>query len=164
MVAPISMNQPIHIKARARASNGEWSALEELTVIPSESPLAISEVMYNHPNGNPADFIEVKNVANYNVDLFSYRFDDGIDFEFAYNDENILSPGEFAVVVDDIDAFSAQHDTNNIRISGEFSGDLSNGGEEIDLEFNNTDLITFTMMTNATGHKPRTEVVILSYR
>ena len=144
VVAPISMNQPIHIKARARASNGEWSALEELTVIPSESPLAISEVMYNHPNGNPADFIEVKNVANYNVDLFSYRFDDGIDFEFAYNDENILSPGEFAVVVDDIDAFSAQHDTNNIRISGEFSGDLSNGGEEIDLEFNNIDLITFT--------------------
>ena len=59
--------------------------------IPEESPLAISEVMYNHPNGNPADFIEIKNVANYNVDLFSYRFDDGIDFEFAYNDENTFS-------------------------------------------------------------------------
>ena len=100
--------------------------------------------MYNHPNGNPADFIEIKNVANYNVDLFSYRFDDGIDFEFAYNDDDTLAPGDFAVVVDDIDAFSAQHDTNNIRISGEFSGDLSNGGEEIDLEFNNIDLISFT--------------------
>ena len=48
--------------------------------------------MYNHPNGNPADFIEIKNVANYNVDLFSYRFDDGIDFEFAYNDEILFLP------------------------------------------------------------------------
>ena len=60
--APISINQPLHVKARARASNGEWSALAELTVIPEESPLAISEVMYNHPNGNPADFIEIKNI------------------------------------------------------------------------------------------------------
>ena len=139
----ITITEPTHIKARVRNSNGEWSALAEATFWTPEIPLAVTELMYHAPDGNPHDYIEVKNVSGQTVTLKGYKLDNAIDFKFKTGPVS-LGSGEYMVIVDDIDAFSTSYPTNGIIIAGEFSGDFSNGGEEVDLEFRNNDLISFS--------------------
>ena len=99
--------------------------------------------MYHAPAGNPHDFIEIRNVSDQPVSLHGYQLDNAINFNFK-NGPVTLGSGEYMVVVDDIAAFSATYPTNSIIIAGEFSGDLSNSGEKLDLEFHNNDLISFS--------------------
>ncbi|HSR87540.1 MAG TPA: lamin tail domain-containing protein, partial [Pontiella sp.] len=139
----ITITEPTHIKARVRNSIGEWSALAEATFWTPEIPLAVTELMYHAPVGNPHDYIEIKNISDHAVTLKGYKLDNAIDFKFK-NGPVSLESGEYMVVVDDIDAFGSSYDTNGIIIAGEFSGDLSNGGEEVDLEFRDNDLISFS--------------------
>lgn len=139
----ITITTPTHLKARVRNSNGEWSALAEATFWTPEIPLAVTELMYHAPDGNPHDYIEVKNVSDQRVTLKGYKLDNAIDFKFKTGPVS-LGSGEYMVVVDDIDAFSSTYATNGIIIAGEFSGDFSNSGEKVDLEFRNNDLISFS--------------------
>jgi hypothetical protein len=139
----ITITEPTHIKARARNTNGEWSALAEATFWTPDIPLAVTEIMYHAPAGNPHDYIEVRNVSDEAVTLKGYKLDNAIDFKFK-NGPVSLGSGEYMVIVDDVDAFSSSYPTNGIIIGGEFSGDFSNGGEKVDLEFRNNDLISFS--------------------
>ncbi len=138
----ISITRPTHVKARAR-SGSTWSALAEGTYWNPEIPLAITELMYHAPDGNPHDFIEVQNISDESVAMKSYKFDDGIDFRFKEGPAQ-LAPGEYMVVVDDIDAFNTTYPAGNITIAGEFSGNFDNNGESLNLEFKNNDLISFS--------------------
>ncbi len=139
----IIITRPTHLKARAY-NGSEWSALAEATYWTPEIPLAVTELMYHAPDGNPHDFIEVKNVSAETVTLKGYKLDNAIDFKFKNAAQNELAPGEYLVVVDDVDAFNATYFTNGVNIAGEFSGDFSNSGEEVDLEFRDNDLISFS--------------------
>jgi hypothetical protein len=139
----ITITKPTHLKARTRNSNGEWSALVEATFWTPEIPLAVTELMYHAPDGNTHDYIELKNISAQAVTLKGYKLDNAVEFKFK-NGPDHLGPDEYMVVVDDLDAFSASYPTNGIIIAGEFSGDFSNGGEEVDLEFRNNDLISFS--------------------
>ena len=139
----ISITKPTHLKARARSAGGEWSALAEATFWTPEIPLAVTELMYHAPAGNPHDYLEVKNISGQAVTLKGYKLDNAVDFKFK-NGPVSLGSGEYMVVVDDIDAFSTTYPTSGIIIAGEFSGDFSNGGEKVDLEFRNNDLISFS--------------------
>ncbi|MBN1123631.1 MAG: lamin tail domain-containing protein, partial [Sedimentisphaerales bacterium] len=81
---PIVLEASRQIKARARASDETWSALNEATfaVGPVADNLRISEVMY-HPAGDPNnEFIELQNIGEVTIDLSLVRFTDGIDFVF----------------------------------------------------------------------------------
>ncbi|MDF7799282.1 lamin tail domain-containing protein [Pontiellaceae bacterium B1224] len=140
----ISITRPTHLMARCRATNGEWSALAEETYWTPEIPLAVTELMYHAPDGNPYDFIEVKNISDETISLQGYKFDNAISFKFKNAAQTSLAPGEFLVAVDDIDSFNAAYPGGGISIAGEFSGDFSNSGEKVDLEFRNEDLISFT--------------------
>lgn len=142
---PISITRPTHLKARARSSTGEWSALAEETYWTADIPLAVTELMYHAPEGNSYDLIELQNISSENVTLKGYKLDDGIEFNFKNSAFTSLAPGEMMVVVDDIDAFNAKYtNSGSVLVAGEFSGDLSNNGEGLDLEFRGEDLITFT--------------------
>jgi hypothetical protein len=100
--------------------------------------------MYHAPDGNAYDFIEVKNISDETVSLQGYKFDNAIDFKFKNADQTTLEPGEYLVAVDDIDAFNLAYPSNTIPIAGEFSGNFSNSGEKVHLEFRDNDLISFT--------------------
>ncbi len=139
---PFSITRPTHIKARA-FNGSDWSALAEGTLWTSEIPLAFTEVMYHAPAGNPHDFIEIQNISDQPLTLNGYKLDHAINFDFK-NGPTTLGPGDYMVVVDDLAAFSAIYPTNGIMIAGEFSGDLRNSGEQVDLEFRNNDLISFS--------------------
>ncbi|MCH6256613.1 lamin tail domain-containing protein [Puniceicoccaceae bacterium K14] len=139
-----TIDGPTHLKARARTSNGEWSALAESMYGAPEIPVAITELMYHAPEGDSYDFIEIQNVSLDIISLAGYKFDNAIEFEFSDASKTSLAPGDYLVVVDDIDAFKTAYPTNGVNIAGEFSGDLSNGGEMVELKYDGVDLITFS--------------------
>ncbi len=139
---PIPITRPTQIKARC--FNGEWSALAVGTFWTDDIPLAVTELMYHAPGGSLHDYIEIQNISSETVTLQGYTLDNAIDFKFKTAAETTLAPGEYVVAVDDIDAFSSTYPTGGVTIAGEFSGNFNNGGEKVDLEFRNSDLISFT--------------------
>ncbi len=143
-IDPIAVHEPVQIKARALLPSGEWSALLEASFWIPDVPLAITELMYHAPAGNPYDFIEIRNVSTQTVRLAGYKLDNAIEFKFKNGMLTQLAPNEYMVVVDDLAAFSSTYPTNGILIAGEYSGDLGNGGETVDLEFHGNDLVSFT--------------------
>ncbi|MDF7807747.1 lamin tail domain-containing protein [Pontiellaceae bacterium B12219] len=141
---PISITRPTHLKARCLTSTGEWSALAEETYWTPEIPLAVTELMYHAPDGNAYDFIEVKNISSEAVSLNGYKLDNAINFKFKNATQTSLAPGEYLVAVNDIDEFNSVYPGSTVPIAGEFSGDFSNSGEKVDLEFRDNDLISFS--------------------
>ena len=115
---PLSLDQPTLLRARAR-DGAEWSALAEAVFWTADIPLAVTELMYHAAASNAHDFIEVRNISDAPVLLDGYKLDGAIDFEFGDGAVATLGPGEFLVVVKDLDAFAATYPTNGIRIAGE---------------------------------------------
>jgi hypothetical protein len=134
--APITLTESAHIKARA-LNGSTWSALNEATyaVGPVVENLRITEIMY-HPqsqagqNDPNEEFIELTNIGAETINLNLVKFTNGIDFTFPSVE---LAPGEYIVVVQDIEAFEAQYGTG-VNIAGQYTASLANNGERIRLE------------------------------
>jgi hypothetical protein len=132
----VTFTESTRVKARV-LSGTAWSPLNEavFAVGPVAESLRITEIMY-HPldTGDPDDpnreFIELKNVGPEALNLNLVRFTDGIDFTFPSME---LAPGQYVLVVKDLEAFSAQYGTDAL-VAGEYSGSLNNGGERIELD------------------------------
>ncbi len=92
--------------------------------------LRVTELMYNARQGDEFDYIELQNVTAASLDLTGVRFTSGIDFTFP---PMTLAPGECTLVVSDVGAFQSLHGTG-IRAAGQYSGRLSNGGENLVLK------------------------------
>jgi hypothetical protein len=131
---PIPLKQTSHIKARA--FNGKWSALNEalFSVGPVAQSLRISELMY-HPldTGNPSDpnaeFIELTNIANQNINLNLVEFTKGVHYTFPSFD---LSSGGYCLVVKDLAAFQAKYGSK-LPVVGQYVGSLDNAGERVEV-------------------------------
>jgi hypothetical protein len=93
--------------------------------------LRITELMYHAPSGNNYDYIELYNVGQTSLDLTGVRLSDGIDFTFG---QVLLDPGRCVVVVRNLTAFRSTYGTS-VNVAGEYTGNLSNGGERIVLSF-----------------------------
>ena len=94
--------------------------------------LRITELMY-HPDdeaGSEFEFAELQNTGAVPLDLTGVFFADGIDFEFP---ALTLAPKEYILVVSNISAFESKYGSG-LPIAGEYSGQLSNGGERIILQ------------------------------
>lgn len=98
--------------------------------------LVISEIMY-HPLGDGlAEFLEVLNTSSsVTLDLTGVRFVNGIEFDFTGSGITSLAPGERALIVADLAAFTAVHG-NGHPVAGVFANGsrLNNGGETLKLE------------------------------
>ncbi len=148
---PLLLTTTSPVRARSYAT-GTWSALNEATfivdaVVASSSNLVVSEVHYRPAAPTPAEedagflersdfeFIEVMNIGPNEVDMTNVRFTDGVEFDFDNSLQGItLAPGQRFILVSNIDAFQIRHPgVSNSLIAGEFSGSLSNGGEQITL-------------------------------
>ena len=143
------MTETGSLKARV-LSGGEWSALNEaLFVVDAEvasgSNLAITEIGYrpaaptaveeeSGPNARgDFEFLELTNIGSADVDLTNVRFTAGIEFNF--NDSSlgfILPVGGRVLIVNDLAGFPVRYPSvPAAMIAGEFSGNLSDDGEQI---------------------------------
>jgi hypothetical protein len=89
--------------------------------------LRITELMYHASIGNNFDYIELQNIGQTSLNLSGVHFSKGIDFTFP---EMVLEAGQYVVVAANLTAFQAAYG-KNINVAGQYSGSLSNGGEEI---------------------------------
>lgn len=110
------------------------TATEELA---AAGNLILSELHYHPLDNAPTEFVEFWNPGDATVQLEGARFEDGIVFSF---DALALEPNERAVVVQDAAAFEAAYP--GVRILGQFSGRLNNGGERVRLLAANGGVIT----------------------
>ena len=92
--------------------------------------LRVTEIMYHDPYGSDFDFIELQNISDEPLDINGVRFIDGIDFTFP---NMTLAAGQYVVVVSNIAAFRSRYGPS-ANVAGEYSGNLSNGGEDIILQ------------------------------
>ncbi|MCA9245736.1 MAG: lamin tail domain-containing protein [Planctomycetales bacterium] len=108
--------------------------------------LRIAEIHYHPPDptdgelaANPAldaddfEFVELINVGAQPIDLSGVRFVDGIDFQFASSQPQILAAGARAVLVKDLAAFQLRYGDAGPIVGQFFSGSLNNGGETLAL-------------------------------
>lgn len=89
--------------------------------------LRVTELMYNAAAGSSFDYIELKNIGDTTLELSGVRLSDAIDFTFG---QMTLGPDQYVVVVKNLAAFQSTYGTG-INVAGEYSGNLSNGGEKI---------------------------------
>ena len=100
--------------------------------------VSITELMYNPlddngTSGSDLEFIEIKNVSDSPIDLSLAAFTDGVEFTFGPN--SIMPAGEYWVLVSDFTAFPARYP--GVAVKGEYGGQLSNGGETVELRDRN---------------------------
>ncbi len=135
-VSPIVLDKSVHVKSRV-LNGSEWSALNEtvFAVGPVAENLRITEIMYhpqdtNDPDDPNEEFIELQNIGIEIINLNLVRFTNGVDFAFP---DIELAGGEYVLVVKDISAFEAVYGPG-LPIAGQYSGNLRNGGERIELQ------------------------------
>ncbi|MCF7848808.1 MAG: lamin tail domain-containing protein [Kiritimatiellales bacterium] len=138
--APMELTHSCQLKARVFV-NGIWGPLAE-AIFPREDPEVLLTEVHYHPvvpsGGSPYDsddfeFVELYNSGTNTLNLDEYSLDGGIEFDF--DADTMLGPDEYLVVAHDLAAFTSRYDTNGMHLVGEYSGKLSDGGENIRLEF-----------------------------
>lgn len=106
--------------------------------------LRITELLYHpsEPNAaeagagfvdkNSFEFIELMNVGSSNLSLVGVRFTAGITFDFSGSSVTNLEAGARLLLVQSRSAFEFRYGTN-LPVAGEYSGQLDNAGELIQL-------------------------------
>jgi len=124
------------VRMRHKDNSGRWSHfsnpvtfIAEESNTPTPDVIVITEIHYN-PALGCAEFIEIYNNSNSNINLKDYSFADGINFTFP---DVVIAAGDYKIIVEDETCFTAAFGSNS-TIIGEFSGGLSNGGEEVKLQ------------------------------
>ncbi|MCA9212180.1 MAG: lamin tail domain-containing protein [Planctomycetales bacterium] len=140
--SPIVLDDSVQIRARAQTL-GLWSAESASVFVVNPPSLAITEIHFNPAQPSideiaivPAavnddfEFIELHNTnTNESINLLGLQLSNGVDFAFP---DQALAPGEFAVVVANQQLFEARYGTD-IRVLGQYTGRLANGGERLSL-------------------------------
>jgi len=90
--------------------------------------LRITELMYNPPDTESREFLELRNTGTSELNLEGVRFSAGFDFVLP---RMTLGAGEYLVIARDLGAFRAFYGTG-INALGSYDDDaLGNGGEDI---------------------------------
>jgi hypothetical protein len=126
----VTLTENTTVKARIY-NGGNWSPLNEATygIGPLTQNLRITEIMYHPPTTNH-EYIELKNIGTETLNLALVKFTDGIEFTFPSVQ---LASCEHVVVVQDEVQFEAKYGPG-VNVAGQFTGSLSNAGEDIKLE------------------------------
>lgn len=153
---PITINGYSKISARVLVENyvygpsynrdtifNHWSAMcpREFYTTGYYNNIVVNEIHYNPPdiggtNGGLHEFIELKNIGTTQVNLCNAYFESGINYTFPAN--SILLPDDFIVLARDSIEF---HSMFNFWPDGAYGGKLSNGGEHIQFNKPNKQLI-----------------------
>ncbi len=140
---PLPLEHSVHVMART-CLDGSWSALTDrfITFPEDLEDLRITEVHYNPLAGEIAEnseyeFLELKNTGPSTLNLEGVWFMDGIRYMFPA--ETQLGPGEFVVIASNTVQFTERY---GFYPTGEYSGNLSDGGEWIVLGKPDGDTLT----------------------
>ncbi len=108
--------------------------VEEQTVLENElnllNGLRITELMYDSPQGEDGDYIELMNVSDEVLDVNGVRLGRDISLTFP---AMTLQPGECTLVVADISAFRSVYGMTP-NVAGQYAGSLSDTGGQIVLQ------------------------------
>ena len=105
-----------------------------LCVLPAfPGQVVINEIMYHPASENPLEeYLELLNRGTNAVDLSGWRFVNGVDFTFPPG--TVIGPGEYLVVAASLSNFQAKYSFPLVtNVIGDWTGQLSNGGEKIEL-------------------------------
>ncbi|MES2568797.1 MAG: lamin tail domain-containing protein [Verrucomicrobiota bacterium] len=134
----VTLNSTSTVRARVYDSvTQQWSALTEadylVGTLASASNLVVSKLHYHPATAQGLEeFIEVMNIGAQTIDLTRLAFTIGVQFEFPAG--FLLAPGERAVVVREMAAFTAAYPDFPIgKIAGVFANEtiLNNDGERL---------------------------------
>ena len=134
------MNQSTTLMARVKEGN-DWSALHTLEFLVRQdlSGIKLTEIMYNPEDysvnnseiidGSELEFLEIKNTStNLTLDISGLQITDGVEYTFPVG--TIMEPQSFLVIASNAEALARK--CSGIDILGEYDGQLSNGGEQIE--------------------------------
>jgi hypothetical protein len=136
-----AITTPTLVKARTY-SNGDWSALAEVYLVPDNLPeasaanLILAEIYYHPLQQATNEFLEFLNTSSSAMDLSGVTLTNAMSFRFPRG--TALPPGERIVVAKEMEAFRALYQDSSspyfhegIRVVGPWEGSLANSGEEI---------------------------------
>ncbi|MEX2186985.1 MAG: lamin tail domain-containing protein [Pirellulales bacterium] len=151
------------------ATDGETVATITTQTIPSDVQqfLRITELMYHPANptaaelaagfddGDLFEFAELYNTsATQSLQLAGTNFSNGVSFTFA---DYTLPPGGYVLVVSNQAAFAARYGAS-LPVAGQYTGNLSNGGESLSLDdADNSSVHDFTYDDTGEGWQPTTD-------
>jgi hypothetical protein len=128
------------------ADGDDFSAMGSLTVGELEN-IVISEIHYNMPGDDEFEYIEIHNAGIAPVDLTGATFIEGVTFTFEEQPTKIggytIMPGEYWVITLNADTLLNFYDIDPAVVAGEFTGGLSNSGEDIILVNSVGDTLAF---------------------
>ncbi|MBI4606782.1 MAG: CotH kinase family protein [Planctomycetes bacterium] len=136
---PITLDANARVAARTRLATGDWTPLTAETFWVEVPRLVIAEMHFHPADPLPPDardaddfeFLELVNAGPAPLDMEGASLSLGIEHTFSPGAP--LAPGERVVIVKDLAAFTARYGAAGIRIAGEYSGRLGNGGDAIRL-------------------------------
>lgn len=128
------------VRVRMLDSTGRWShwSAPQQFVIGAPATavttaLQITEIMYNPADwsnvpGDELEFIEIKNIGTAALDLSNMRLSNAVSYTAPIGTK--LAPGDFLLVAENTTRFQARY---GLRADGQFSGQLNNGGETLEV-------------------------------
>ena len=103
-----------------------------------DNPLIVTELMYmpfgpdrgSNFTANDYEFIELYNNSNRAYYPDGQVVTGGVNFVFS-NGSSKIEPGEYVLIVSNLEAFSNRYNTNDLHIAGTYEGNLSDNGDHI---------------------------------
>ncbi|MCA9234056.1 MAG: CotH kinase family protein [Planctomycetales bacterium] len=131
----------------SNVGGSEWSELAgglySVETPADPTNLRITELHYHPSEPTPAElalapgtdsdeyeFIELRNIGSGAISLNGVTLSGGVTFDFSTGGITSLQPGATVLLVSNITAFEARYG-DTLPVAGEFSGHLSNGGEQL---------------------------------
>ena len=116
--------------------------VQEDVPVAAAEPVAAEEIAVS-TNRDSYEFIELLNIAGQPIELDGVAFTDGITYAFPPN--TILDPGARAVLVSNLEAFTARYGELPADVFvGDYSSRLSNDGERVAISGPGITLLEFT--------------------
>ncbi len=164
---PIELSESATIKVRnyqeSLFGGHKWSAIIEShfavgAVAPAEGSLQITQINYRPAgaSGEEAsagfsrkdfEFLAIANITDNRVNLRDIQFLNGIKFDFASADIQEIDGDTTIYLVKNRAAFEMRYGTG-FAIAGEYTGSLSNDGEQLMAQYDNAALVDVTFNDN----------------
>ncbi len=128
--APVGQDSIVITSTASGFAQRDNLRITELLYHPSEPTAAESSAGFTDKNS--FEFIELMNVGSSNLSLVGVRFTVGITFDFSTSSVTNLAAGARLLLVNNRSAFEFRYGTN-LPVAGEYSGQLDNGGESLQL-------------------------------
>lgn len=147
---------PAEVVADMRATHADIrstvAAQTALGVVPpaqaANPSVHITEIHYRPDDGSDAEFVELHNPGETAVDISGWSITGGI--ERTFRPGTVIPSGGYLVTVNDDDGFTASLG-GGVLVGGEFQGNLSNSGEQVELRNRSGSIVEWVAYATGPG-------------